>query len=116
MYGINKFAELKVLIANNQKVISSSELANLMYDEGIFGGSKPSSLQRRFYPIFEHCRTEKGFYDLSKFDESLIPEEEGKTSKPTVDGKTMVEKLLADVTKVAKAKGYVLEYTLTKAE
>ena len=109
MNGIKKFPEMKKLIAENQRIIASAELATMLFKADIMGGSSPTNLQRRFLEVLAHCRSEKGFYDLSLFDESKIVLK--KTTKTTTetDNDLKVKKLFDNFCLVAEKLGYRIE-------
>ena len=99
---------INAIVEKNGGVVKSSDLALSLFKADVMGGSTPTQLQRRFLEIFDHCRTDKGIYDLSKFDEAKIPVPEGKTPTTVVDGKEKIQKLIDNLTLVAEKAGYKL--------
>ncbi len=99
---------INAIIEKNGGVVKSSDLALSLFKADVMGGSTPTQLQRRFLEVFDHCRTDKGIYDLSKFDEAKIPVPEGKTPTTVVDGKEKIQKLIDNLTLVAEKAGYKL--------
>ena len=116
MNGISKFNELKKIIAANQRVIASSDLATMLFKEDIMGGSKPNQLQRRFLEVLAHCRTEKGFYDLRKFDESKIVLKKSTKTTAETDNDEKVKKLFDNFCLVAEKLGYKIEAVIVDVE
>ena len=99
---------INAIIEKNGGLVKSSDLALALFKADVMGGSTPTQLQRRFLEIFEHCRKEKGLYDLALFDESKIPVPEGKTQTTVVDGKEKIKKMIDNLTLVAEKAGFKL--------
>ena len=96
--------ELRKCIEENQKVVSSGKLAELLRTYGVCGG-KSKGLQQRFMPIFEQCKVKEG-YDLTKFDLSVLPDKPKALSK--------IEKLIENMETVATKYGYKINVTVSE--
>ena len=116
MNGIKNFTQMKQIIAANQRIISSSDLATMLFKADIMGGSKPNQLQRRFLEVLAHCRSEKGFYDLRNFDEAKIELKKSTKTTAETDNDLKVKKLFDNFCLVAEKLGYRIEAVIVDTE
>ena len=98
--------ELRKCVEENQKVLTSGKLAELLRIYGVCGGGS-KGLQQRFIPVFAHCKVKEG-YDLTQFELGTLPEKQKSVSK--------IEKMIENIKTVAAKYGYKLEITYTMGD